>query len=171
MGIAEELMSEAATNAGSPEGFLRLIKLVLQEVDRLDVTGPDAPRQYVALLRAYVLIKRQLGIFNKRCEYTEIDKIVYTETVHRLKRTIKAKRDEARKYAAQSIPPEKLKELNRYVGTNSRVYGSDISAGVSGIFNNIRELTHRPYMSGPTPVSASQAYLDKVYPRSYTRTN
>lgn len=130
MEIVEQLLTEASEKAGTPEGFLRLIRLIIEEVERIDVRSPDAPRQYVALLRAYVLVKRQLGYFNHRCEIVEIDRSIYVDTIRRLKYAIKTKRDEAREYAARSIPPEKLKELKRFAGTHLEIRPTEFAVSI-----------------------------------------
>lgn len=118
MQIAEQLLSEASDKASSPEGFLRLIQMLLTEVEKIDFSDPNAPRMYVNLLRAYVLVKRQLFIFNRRCENIAVDRTLYDDTFKRLKYAIRIKRDEAREFAARRIPPERLKELKRYAGTH-----------------------------------------------------
>ena len=120
MEIVEQLNFEVSERASSPEGFLRLIKLILAEVEKLDFRDPNASRLYVSMLRAYVLVKRQLAIFNRRCEHVDVDRNMYDDTLRRLKYAIRIKRDEARAFAARSIPPEKLKELKRYAGANLR---------------------------------------------------
>lgn len=125
MGIIEELKFEAAKRAGSPEGFLNLIRLIIREVEKIDVTSP---RQYASLIRTYVLVKRQLAFFTERCENIEIDRSVYEDTLHQLKHAIKIKRNEAREYAARSIPPEKRKEINQYVGTHLWITPSEITS-------------------------------------------
>lgn len=121
MGIVEELKLEVSEQAGSPEGFLRLIHLLFEEVQKIDARSPEAPQQYVALIRAYVLVKRQLAYFTKRCEDVEIDRCVYGDTLRHLKHAIKVKREEVRKYARESLTPETVKELNQYVGTHLRL--------------------------------------------------
>lgn len=118
MEFIEQLLSEVSDRAGSPDGFLRLIKLLLAEVEKIDVRDPNAYRLYITLIRAYVLVKRQLTIFNRRCENVAIDTPVFDDTVRRLKYAIRIKRDEAREYAAKSIPPDRLKDLKRYAGTH-----------------------------------------------------
>jgi hypothetical protein len=116
--IISQLKHEVSERAGSPAGFFRLIQLLMKEVERIDVRSPHAPAQYVALLRAYVLVKRQLAFFNRRCENTEIDKDIHRNTLQQLQSTIKMKRDEAREYAMASISPDKIQEIKQLVGRN-----------------------------------------------------
>ncbi len=130
MNIIEQLQAEVSERAGSPEGFLHLIQLIIREVERIDFADPEAPRLYVALLRAYVLVKRQLAFFNKQAESIEMDTSRYLSTFRRLKDAIKAKRGEARQFAAQLIPPEKLKELKRYAGTHLNIGPADFTTGL-----------------------------------------
>lgn len=118
MEVIEQIQFEVSERAGSPEGLLSLIRLLLREVEKIDITSPLSAQQYLTLLRAYVLVKRQLGYFNRRCEIFEVDQHVYNDTLRRLKYAIKTKRAEARQYAAKSIPPEKLKEIKRHAGTH-----------------------------------------------------
>ena len=83
-----------------------------------------------------------------------IDKTCYNETLRRLKYAIRLKRDEAREYAAKSIPPEKLKELKQYAGTHM---GFD--------HNNFAESSY--ICQPPFP----HIYPDMSKGRSYNRTN
>jgi hypothetical protein len=133
MEIVEQLRSEVSERAGSPEGLLRLIHLIIEEMEKIDVTSPEAPNQYAALLRAYVLVKRQLTFFNRRAEFTAIDQTVYNQTVGRLKHAIREKRDEAREHAARLISPEKLKEIKRYVGTHLNIRPSEFMARLDDV--------------------------------------
>ena len=141
MDIIEQLKCEVSERAGSPEGFLNLIRLIIQEIEKIDVTSPEAPAQYAALLRAYVLVKRQLAFFKRRAETFEIDRNVYDDTVRRLKYAIRVKRDEAREHAARTISPDKLKEIKRIVGT-LRLSEYRTSFGRELYFDQTRSLGH-----------------------------
>lgn len=120
MEVIEQLQFEAAERAGSPEGFMRLIKLLLSEVEKLNFNtgGEAAQRQYVSLLRAYVLVKRKIRFFEQKCERVEMDRQDYSDTLRRLKEVIATKRSEARKYAAEELSPEQVKVLKTYTGRN-----------------------------------------------------
>lgn len=91
MDIISQLKHEVSERAGSPAGFLCLIQLLMREVERIDVRSPQAPAQYVALLRAYVIVKRQLGRFSHQCEMEALgqpdpwDTVAYNNTFRRLK--------------------------------------------------------------------------------------
>lgn len=126
MEIVEQLKFEVSERASSPEGLLRLIRLITSEVEKIDFSDPEAPKKYIALLRAYVLVKRQIQYFNRRCEQVEISHSLYTDTVRSLKNALSTKRREARQFATDTIPPEKLKELKRYAGTNMAFRMSEI---------------------------------------------
>jgi hypothetical protein len=117
MEIVEQLQSEVFERAGSPEGFLRLIQLIIREVEKLDFSDPEAQQHYIALLRAYVLVKRQIQFFNRRCEEVEIDNRDYRATMWTLKNALTAKRKQAREYASTTLPPDRVKELKRQAGT------------------------------------------------------
>jgi hypothetical protein len=163
MEIVEQLFTEAADRASSPAGFLRLIQMLLTEVEKIDFSDPNAPRMYVNLLRAYVLVKRQLTIFDRRCENVAIDRTLYDDTFRRLKYAIRIKRDEAREFASKSLPPERIKELKRYAGTHMG-------------FSQTNELTAVPIpcRDGSMGHYMGQEPQSRVYPRSsrsYTRTN
>jgi hypothetical protein len=165
MEIVEQLKYEVSERAGSPEGFLALIKLILREVEKLDMTSPEAPRLYVSLLRAYVLVKRQLTIFNRRCENVAIDRALYDDTFRRLKYAIRIKRDEAREFAARTFPPEKVKELKRFAGTHM---GFGMTHELTAVPIPYRDGSYsRPYLG------QRQGWVDPRIStgRSYTRTN
>lgn len=117
MEVIEQLLSEASKQAGSSEGFLRLIQLILKEVEKLDVAHTYSDEQYITLLRAYIFVKRQLQRFLRRSENENIPKYTYDNVLRELKHAIVIKRAEAQKYA-ESLPCNRREELNRFAGVN-----------------------------------------------------
>jgi len=154
MGIVEQLQLEASEQAGSFDGIVRLIHLLFEEVEKIDTKSPDFLSQYTTFIRAYVMMKRQLRIFRRRCEDEEVNQDIYDKTIRRLDSAILLKKAEVLKYAKERVPPEKLKEANRYAGTHL-AFGH-------------RELDHFP------PPIVGVAYADTyrepcVSTRSYNR--
>lgn len=156
MEVIEEIFSEVSQRAGSPEGFFRLIHLLLQEVESIDFSDPEAAKKYVTLLRAYVLVKRQMAVFSRRCELVEVDLSIYKDTMLRLKTAIKSKREEARVFARDNFDPERLKELKQSAGRNMGFHHGDIVAVP------ISPAVPRPspYMGQKRPWGSNASYID-----------
>lgn len=121
MNIVEQLNAEVSEQAGSYEGFLSLVKLLLREIDKVDVTSPKASSQYAMMLRAYVLVKRQMEFFSR---HVEVDRFQYDNIMKHFKYTIRMKREAARKHASQ-IPPDRLKAIQKEIGTHLNIRSSE----------------------------------------------
>ncbi len=139
MDTIEQLQAEAAERAGSPEGVLLLIRLLLREADDIDWRSSDAPRKYFLLLRAYVLAKRQLSHLDKAEDpytgYMATHPFSSVSDICReLRETIKERRKEARAFASQWIPQHRLKALKQYAGVHMACATNEIDTSYLGAF-------------------------------------
>jgi hypothetical protein len=112
MNAIEQLYAEADEQAGSPEGFLRLVHLILAEADKVvDWSTDEAKSVYRSLLRVYVMAKRKAAHWKNNYDSTLASQYMS------IQRLVKVKRAEARKYGA-NLPTEHQWEIKQEVGRN-----------------------------------------------------
>jgi hypothetical protein len=140
MEIAEQLITEASERAGSPQGMLKLLQLILQEAERMDFTDGNAQNKYLGLLYMYIRAKRILNRHrNSDADWSDnLD--TFFSLFERFKNIIKEKRKAARAVASQ-FGPEELKVLNKYAGTRMNTTNPSIPKNLSEGFRRYHQLS------------------------------
>lgn len=110
----EQLYAEAEQRAGSPEGLLCLVHLLLAEADKIvDWNTEEAAKIYRMLLHTYVLAKRKAAYYRHQhdCDGLSILAVQYQS----IQNLVKARRNEARAYAKE-MNPDKVWGIKQEVG-------------------------------------------------------
>jgi hypothetical protein len=114
MNAIEQLYAEAEQEAGSPEGFLRLVHLILAEADNIDWTAKEAGAMYRTLLRVYVIAKRRAAYYRKYHDQHGLSSLA--GQYQSIQKLVKIKRNEARQHAAQWLQPDHRKAIKKEIG-------------------------------------------------------